>query len=202
MYLSYTPSLVQRFFNGFTWKVETTEKVLYLTFDDGPIPEVTPWVLDVLDEFHAKATFFCVGENVMRNPDIFNDIKARGHSIGSHTYNHLSGWTTPSAAFLKNIRKASQITQSKLFRPPYGRISPHQARILQNHFQIVMWDVLSGDFDLTIDKETCFQNVIKNASEGSIIVFHDSLKSKEKLNYALPKVLEYYSNLGYRFERI
>lgn len=202
MYLNHTPSLVQRFLPDCTWRVETTEKLLYLTFDDGPIPEVTPWVLDILESYDAKASFFCVGENVMKHPDIFEELKNRGHSIGSHTYNHLSGWNTPNASFLKNIRKASQLTGSKLFRPPYGRISPAQIKILRNHYQIVMWDVLSGDFDEKIDEETCYQNVINNAREGSIIVFHDSIKSIHKLQYALPKVLDYYTQLGYRFDKL
>lgn len=180
----------------------TIQPKIYLTFDDGPIPEVTPWVLDQLKAYDAKATFFCVGENVMQNPNIFSATIEAGHSVGNHTFNHLNGWRNENIPYFHNVRKCAHQVKSSLFRPPYGRIKPRQMQFLQRHYQIVMWDVLSGDFDPNISAETCFKNVIENVVEGSIIVFHDSLKSKEKLEIVLPRVLEYFSNKGFVFDRI
>ncbi|MBX7163389.1 MAG: polysaccharide deacetylase family protein [Saprospiraceae bacterium] len=199
MYLSRTPGILRQLFSDFVWNLDPQSNTMYLTFDDGPIPDVTPWVIDVLDKFDAKASFFCVGENVSKYPDIFHKLQAAGHTIGNHTYNHLSGWATDNASYLKNVRKGALITGSKLFRPPYGRIKPSQMKFIKSHYQVVMWDVLSGDFDPYLSKEDCYQNVIQNATKGSIIVFHDSLKSKEKLQYVLPRILEFFSQKNFSF---
>ena len=202
MYLVKTPNFIQTLFPNFVWKMPSEEKTIYLTFDDGPVPEVTPWVLDVLRDFQAKATFFCVGENVKDNPEILSSIIEDGHTVGSHTFNHLNGWSTDNIKYYHNVRRGAFEVKSELFRPPYGRLMPKQAMFLQRHYNIVMWDVLSGDFDPMISKETCLDNVIKNASEGSIVVFHDSQKAKEKLMYALPKALEHFAAEGYNFKSI
>jgi len=201
MYLVKTPKFIQNFFPNFIWKIEEPEKVLYLTFDDGPIPEVTPWVLEQLNAYNAKGTFFCVGENVEKNKAIYHQIKEEGHAVGNHTYNHLNGWVEDNATYFVNIRKCAAKVKSTLFRPPYGKLKRRQAQFLQRHYQIVMWDVLSGDFDPKITNEECLNNVLEHASPGSIIVFHDSIKAKEKLHFTLPKVLEHYSELGYTFRK-
>ncbi|MBK6860079.1 MAG: polysaccharide deacetylase family protein [Saprospiraceae bacterium] len=202
MYLSFTPRFLQSMFSELLWRVESQRPELFLTFDDGPIPDVTPWVLEQLEEFDAKASFFCVGQNIERFPAIFNQIIDQGHTIGNHTYNHLSGWCTDNPTYFQNVQKGAKISGSNLFRPPYGRLRPSQTRFLKRHYQIVMWDVLSGDFDPNLSAEACFSNVIKNTQPGSIIVFHDSLKSAKKLYEVLPRILEYYSLLGYQFKAL
>jgi peptidoglycan/xylan/chitin deacetylase (PgdA/CDA1 family) len=202
MYLVKTPKFIPNLFPNFTWKIPTQEKVLYLTFDDGPVPEVTPWVLEQLEEYNAKATFFCVGENVQHHPDIFNRVTAAGHSVGSHTFNHLNGWVTDNVPYFHNVRYGAQLVGTELFRPPYGRIKRKQAQFLQRHYRIVMWDMLSGDFDNDLDANQVAQNVIQNAKPGSIVVFHDSLKAIRNLRKALPQVLKHFSDLGYRFEAL
>jgi len=201
MYLVKTPKFIQNLFPNYIWKINETEKVLYLTFDDGPIPEITPWVLEQLKAYNAKATFFCVGENVEKNKAIYKQVKAEGHAVANHTYNHLNGWLEDNATYFVNVRKCASLVKSNLFRPPYGKLKRKQAQFLQRHYQIVMWDVLSGDFDPKITNEECLSNVIDHAGPGSIVVFHDSLKAKEKLEYALPKVLKHYSDLGYTFHK-
>lgn len=184
------------------WRLPTEEKVLYLTFDDGPIPEVTPWVLDQLDQYQAKATFFCVGENVVKHPAIYAEVLRRGHRTGNHTFNHLSGWSTVTKTYMENVRDCAAEVQSDLFRPPYGRLRPKQVKLLQKDYNIVMWDVLSGDFDTSISADQCWANVQEEVQPGSIVVFHDSLKAKDRLYGVLPRVLEYYKKNGYRFEVI
>lgn len=200
MYLVKTPSVIQNMFPNFHWKVETEEPVIYLTFDDGPIPVVTPWVLEQLAAYDAKATFFCVGENVERNPNLLRQVLAAGHTVGNHTMQHKDGWLTDNLPYFHDVRHASQLVDSSLFRPPYGRMKPRQAQFLQRHYEIVMWDVLSGDFDPHLKPEDCYQNVVRNAKPGSIVVFHDSLKARENLEYALPRALAYFKAQGYRFE--
>ncbi len=180
----------------------TEEKTLYLTFDDGPIAEVTPWVLDQLAEYNAKATFFCVGENVLRHPEIIEQMIAEGHTAANHTQNHLSGWASENVPYFHNVRKCAQLVDSDLFRPPYGRMKPRQAQFLLRHYRIVMWDVLSADFDPNISEEQCLNNVLKNTNEGSIIVMHDSLKAQKNMRYTLPRMLEHFSSLGYTFDKI
>lgn len=202
MYLVKTPKFIQNFFPNYTWKIPAPEKVLYLTFDDGPIPEVTPWVLEQLKTFDAKATFFCVGENVQKNPETFNMVLEAGHSVGNHTFNHLNGWSTENIPYFHNVRRCARLVKSELFRPPYGRMKPKQAQFLQRHYRIIMWDILSGDFDENLSKERCLKNVTENVENGSVVVFHDSLKAKEKLDYVLPKVLKHFSEKGYSFEAL
>ena len=207
MYLIKTPDFIRKTFPGFIWQIpnvnqEQDDKSLYLTFDDGPVEEVTPFVIDQLQEYNAKATFFCVGENIEENPAIFQNLQDQGHSIGSHSHNHLSGWTTENKQYFSNVDKAAQLSSSSLFRPPYGRIKPSQAKKIQENYQIIMWDVLSGDFDPKITANKCFNNVISHAQSGSIVVFHDSQKSYKVLKEVLPRVLKHYDSLGYHFKSI
>jgi len=210
-YFVKTPSLIQKMFFNYCWKINTNKKEIYLTFDDGPIPKITPWVLTVLEKYNAKATFFCVGENIKKHPEIFQNIVKKRHSIGNHTYNHLQGWKTNTKKYVNNVEKTNEIikskiknpSNSKLFRPPHGKLKPSQTKfLLQNEYKIIMWDVLSADFDSTITGKKCVKNVINTASEGSIIVFHDSEKAFPNLKYALPKVLEYFAKKGYCFKAL
>jgi peptidoglycan/xylan/chitin deacetylase (PgdA/CDA1 family) len=200
MYLVRTPEIIQNLFPNFVWRIPTHDKRIYLTFDDGPIPEVTPWVIDHLNNYNAKATFFCVGENVQKHPGVFLKLRKNGHSVASHTNNHISGWSTENIPYFHNVRRGATLVKSPLFRPPYGRIKPSQMPFLMRHYHIVMWDVLSGDFDPKISEEQCLDNVLENTRPGSIIVFHDSLKSQKKLEFVLPQVLAYFSKLGYTFQ--
>ena len=202
MYFIKSPQFVRNLFPNFTWQIPTDEKRLFLTFDDGPVADVTPWVLRTLSDYDAKATFFCVGDNIRKYPQIFAQIREEGHSVGNHTFNHLNGWATENIPYFHNVRHCATLVNSELFRPPYGRLKPKQAQFLQRHYRVVMWDVLSGDFDPAISPQQCFKNVANHAEPGSIVVFHDSLKARERLEYALPKVLEHFSALGYRFEAL
>jgi len=202
MYFVKTPQFIQNLFPNFTWRIPTNEKVLYLTFDDGPIPEVTPWVLEQLDQYGAKATFFCVGDNIRKHEEVFHQVVDAGHSVGNHTFNHLNGWLTDNIPFFHNVRHCANQVNTVLFRPPYGRLKSKQSQFLMRHYRIVMWDVLSGDFDPKISAEQCLSNVVNNAGPGSIVVFHDSLKAKDKLQQVLPQVLEHFSKLGYRFDKL
>ncbi len=202
MYFIHTPKIIQNLFPGFVWRIPTEEPSVFLTFDDGPIPEVTPWVLEQLDRFDAKATFFAVGENVKKYPEIYRSILDAGHHVGNHTYNHLSGWTSEDVPYLHNVRKAGQVIKSSLFRPPYGKLKPGQVQFLLRHYNIIMWDVLSGDFDTSNSPQKCINNVCGNVSPGSIVVFHDSLKAWDNLKVALPEVLERLTAAGYRFRAI
>lgn len=208
-----TPWLLKRFFSNYIWDVPSTENVLYLTFDDGPTPEITNWVLDTLEAYGAKATFFCIGANVDKYPDIFQNILRREHRIGNHTYNHLRGWKTKTKTYLKNVEDCTtsfkaltdtkQSAVSNLFRPPYGKITFRQGRQLKKlSYKIIMWDVLSFDWNANTSKETCLEYVISKSKPGSIIVFHDSVKSSHNMMYALPKVLEHFSNKGYTFKAL
>jgi peptidoglycan/xylan/chitin deacetylase (PgdA/CDA1 family) len=206
MYLIKTPFWLRAIYPNCTWKIPVQEKVIYLTFDDGPDPEATPFVLANLKKFNAKATFFCIGNNVLKHPNIYESILKEGHKVGNHTYDHLNGWKTENNIYINNIKDAMNIIDSKLFRPPYGRITKSQIKILKQTDslpnQIIMWDVLSGDFDIQINGEICAGNVINNTLPGSIIVFHDSQKAWDRMSIALPKVLEHFSNLGYRMDLI
>jgi len=191
---------VQCLFPGLIWRSETASKQLYLTFDDGPVPDITPWVLDILADFKAAATFFCVGENVSRYPEIYRRIRNEGHTVGNHTYNHISGWTHDPQTYLENVSSCAEVVESDLFRPPYGRLGRKQAReLIGNNFRIVMWDVLSGDFDRDLEPDQCYQNVIGNARPGSIIVFHDSIKAERNLKETLPRVLDFYAQQDFQF---
>lgn len=191
----------------------TAENTLFLTFDDGPIPEITPWVLNLLEKHSAKATFFCIGDNVRKHPEVFQQIKAKGHAIGNHTFNHLDGWKTSTSDYIENFKKAEEIIESqlqqkliseeKLFRPPYGKIKNKQAAKITNlGYRIVMWDVITGDYDKTYSAEKCLKNIRNLIKSGSIIVFHDSLKAEKNLKYVLPKILEEYAQKGWKFEAL
>ena len=199
LYTSKTPELVKPLYKDFLWKVSTTQKVLFLTFDDGPIPEVTPQVLEILAEYQARATFFCIGDNIRKHPEVFQQVKNQ-HCIGNHTYNHLNGWKTDTLPYLRNFLRCQEQTQTKWYRPPYGKITRAQASALKGRYEIVMWDVLSADFDSSISKEKCLNNVVKNVEPGSIVVFHDSLKAADRMLYALPKVLAHFAANGYVFK--
>lgn len=209
LYLVKTPNFIKSLFKDLVWSFTTSEKKIYLTFDDGPTPEITNYILEQLKLHQAKATFFCVGENIEKHPSIFSKIIIEGHSVGNHTHNHLKGWKTNNTSYIENIEKAqitiqknSSIT-SKLFRPPYGKIGYFQSKKLKKRgHKIIMWDVLSGDFDLKITAEKTLKNVLNNVQNGSIVVFHDHQKAYEKLQYCLPIILNHYSSLGYSFEQI
>jgi hypothetical protein len=178
---------------------------MYLSFDDGPHPVITNFVLDELKKYNAKATFFCIGDNVVKYPEVYKRIIDEGHAVGNHTHNHLNGWKTADKKYLDNIDAAKKFIDSDLFRPPYGRITRFQLsqlRLSKYKLKTIMWTLLSGDFDNKISKETCTNNVIVNAKEGAIVVFHDSEKANERVSYALPEVLKYFSNKGYLFEKI
>lgn len=198
------PRWLQGLFPHYMWrgKTEDNSKRLYLTFDDGPIPEITPWVLDQLRTYNAKATFFCVGANVQKNQQIYQQILAEGHQVGNHTFNHLNGWSTSQEDYMRNVAACQEQVKSPLFRPPYGRLKWGQAKALRSEYKVVLWDILAGDFDASISGEQCWQNVYKKASDGSVIVLHDSQKSWDRLSYVLPKLLDYYHNKGFTFEVI
>ena len=205
MYLTNSPFWLQWFYPTLTWHKNRKEKTIYLTFDDGPIPVVTPYVLNTLKKFNAKATFFCIGENIDKYPEILADVISEGHKIGNHTYNHLKGWNTEDNDYLNNIKKCSELINSNLFRPPYGRIKKSQISAINEAnpgTEIVMWDVLSGDFDQSINFKTCIKNVLKNTRNGSIIVFHDSLKAYGRLEQSLPIILEKLSHKGFVFRTL
>jgi len=210
-YFHKTPSFIMRFFSKYTWRFSTKKKELFLTFDDGPTPEITEFILAELKKFNAKATFFCIGKNVKNYPELFKKIISDGHSIGNHTHNHLKGWKTESNHYVDNILLCDKTltefknptTNPKLFRPPYGKVKKLQAKeLLKKGYKIIMWSVLSADFDLKISNEKCLQNVLKNTKKGNIIVFHDSLKAAERMKYALPKVLKEYTDKGFIFKAI
>ncbi|MBK8611516.1 MAG: polysaccharide deacetylase family protein [Chitinophagaceae bacterium] len=205
MYIAKTPKWVKKLFPGSIWEMPVSKKAIYLTFDDGPHPDITSFVLDELSKYDAKATFFCVGKNVLDHPAVFDRIIKEGHAVGNHTYDHLDGWKTGNAKYLQNIAKAQNLIDSNLFRPPYGRITRTQSRHLsqlEKPFKIIMWSVLSGDFDDNITPEQCCEMVLKNARTGSVIVFHDSEKANVRMRYALPLVLKKFTEKGYQFEKI
>jgi peptidoglycan/xylan/chitin deacetylase (PgdA/CDA1 family) len=205
MYFIKNPKLLKKMYPSLVWDIPSASKTLYLTFDDGPIPEVTPFVLETLAKYNAKATFFCIGDNVRKHPEVYEQVVAAGHSFGNHTYNHLNGWRTDTKEYLHNIELCTQYTDISYFRPPYGRILPSQIKGIKKLFpstQIIMWDVLSGDFDESIDAEKCFENVTTAAESGSIIVFHDSIKAYPRLKDALPRALDFWSKTGYTFQSI
>lgn len=203
MYLVKSNFLLRSIYPHRTWRQCTKgEKVLYLTFDDGPHETATPFALEQLQLFQAKATFFCIGKNVVEHPGIYQQIVAEGHATGNHTFNHLNGWKTGTAAYLENIREARKVIASDLFRPPYGRMTKEQEKIfLQENprHRIIMWDILSGDFDTNISGGKCRDNVLKNAGSGSVVVFHDSAKAFDRMKVALPATLAHFSKAGYTF---
>jgi peptidoglycan-N-acetylglucosamine deacetylase len=186
-------------FPHLTWKLSSNDKKIYLTFDDGPHPEITPEVLSILNSFQAKATFFCVGENVQKFESTYQKILMKGHRTGNHTHNHLNGWKTPSSDYFQNIDHCAQFVDSHLFRPPYGRIQPSHIPYLKMRYRIIMWSVLTGDYKPKIKPEQCLRRTLKQTRSGSIVVFHDSEKARENMLYTLPRFLTHFTNLGYSF---
>lgn len=220
-FLTKSPYILKKFYpKQLIWHKSRAEKVIYLTFDDGPVPIVTPWVIKTLKNYNSKATFFCIGDNIVKHPEIFEQLKTDGHAIGNHTFNHLKGWKTDDDIYLSNFLKCQELTQTDLFRPPYGRIKKSQIKKVSNEYQIanrknqndsqtslpnypqlniIMWDVLSGDFDPSLSPEKCLHNVLKHTENGSVVVFHDSLKAWDRLEFVLPKVLETWTDEGFTF---
>jgi peptidoglycan/xylan/chitin deacetylase (PgdA/CDA1 family) len=205
-YFTKTPFWLKKLYPTCLWNYPAVkgEKKIYLSFDDGPHAAATPFVLDQLKKYNAKANFFCIGKNVIAEPDIYKRILNEGHRVGNHTFNHLNGWKTDSKIYLQNIEKTRELVDSDLFRPPYGRASAFQIRNLRDklHYKVVMWDVLSGDFDPKVNGKQAAERVIRKSRSGSIIVFHDSAKALKVLQEALPIVLSYFYGEGYSFEII
>lgn len=191
MYIPKTPFLAKKIFPKLTWDQNNTDNSVYLSFDDGPTPGVTNWVLDLLKEHDAKATFFCLGKNVVHHMPLFERILKEGHSVGNHTFNHLNAWKTSKSKYLADIQHCEKVFHSKLFRPPYGKLRPGMRSEILEQYKIIMWDIISYDFDQSITPTQCFENVINNVKPGSIIVFHDSEKAKNNLQKVLPEVLNY-----------
>lgn len=212
MFIHKTNFLMRALYPDFIWKIPTAEKEIFLTFDDGPIPEITEFVLEELKKYQAKATFFCIGDNIEKHPDIFQQILNQQHTIGNHTFNHLKGWDTQSEEYLDNFKKCenevfkqipnpnSQIP--KLFRPPFGRIKRNQAKEIMKSHQIVMWDVLTGDYDQNLSKEPVLSKTLQYTEQGSIVLFHDSIKASRNMMYTLPRVLEHFSSRGFTFKAL
>lgn len=191
--------LIRSLYPKATWNIKTKQPTLYLTFDDGPVPGLTEWVLDTLKENKAKATFFCVGENIVKHPQIFKRIKAEGHTVANHTYNHVKGFKLKLKDYIQNTAKCEALTKTKLFRPPYGQLKKSQYKMLiKQGYKIIFWDVISYDYE-DISEKQCFKKVRKNAKNGSIILFHDNKKAKDNLKYALPRTIEHFSKLNYNF---
>jgi len=202
MYKVRTPNLVKNIYTKIIWDVPSRDNILYLTFDDGPNRVITPWVLQTLQNFKAKATFFCVGNNVEKYNEVYTQIIEEGHVVGNHTYDHLNGWKTRKDVYLDNVNKCKKVIKSRLFRPPYGKLRKSHYENLKKEFTIVMWDVISGDFDRRTSNKKCLLNVVNNAKKGSVVVFHDSEKALKKLHYTLPRVLEHFSNQGFVFKSL
>tara|TARA_Y100000815_G_scaffold227240_1_gene215744 strand:+ start:902 stop:1570 length:669 start_codon:yes stop_codon:yes gene_type:complete len=212
------PEIIKWYYNGYVWdkfKEVKKEKILYLTFDDGPIPEVTPWVLNTLTKFNAHATFFCIGDNIRKHPEVFTQLLKSGNRVGNHTYNHLKGWKTPKENYIQNTLKAEEIIEKsalegqksvifpKLLRPPYGKITRQQAKSLKaKDYEIIMYDVIAYDWDKSVSPEKCAENIIRNAKSGSILVFHDSIKAENNMKAALPIILKHYTEKGYTFKML
>ncbi len=243
MLIPRTPMLIKKLLYRLKWQYKAGQKRIFLTFDDGPTPHVTEWVLEQLQAFGAKATFFCIGKNITRYPELFGRILSEGHTVGNHTYTHVNGWHTDLKEYLSEIKQCGELVESPLFRPPYGKITPAQITAIRTHPellmpkkmataaetlnnngnatndahdrlrypellapvavppkpQIVLWDVISGDYDTSLDKRACWQHILKNAGDGSIVVFHDSIKAFGRLEYALPRTLQHFSSKGFSF---
>jgi peptidoglycan-N-acetylglucosamine deacetylase len=193
------PDVLRPLLGKLIWRKDPSDKVIYLTFDDGPVPEVTLQVLDILDQYNLKATFFCVGENVQKYPDVYTDILQRGHRTGNHTFNHLKGFSTSTADYVENVRKASEFIESDLFRPPYGRFTFRQQRLLKSDYEIVMWDIITHDYNKNFSPESILQNVKRLSRNGSLVVFHDSIKAKDRVLPVLPLAIEFWKAEGYQF---
>ena len=193
------PRFLRPLFGKLTWRVKTDSKLIYLTFDDGPVPEVTPQVLDILDEYGWKATFFCVGENVRKYPEVYQEVLRRGHRVGNHSFNHIRGYRYSVEDYVANVQKASAYIESRLFRPPHGRITFSQIKALKEDYDIVMWDVITYDYDKKKKPEQIMRTVRNYLRKGSIVVFHDSIKAKENVLTVLPQALAYWKDRGYSY---
>ena len=191
------PIFVKWFLKGVFWRINPSEKVIYLTFDDGPIPEVTPKVLEILDDFGVKATFFCVGDNVRKHPEVYKEVISRGHAVGNHTFNHIKGFDYLADEYVENVKKASEYIQSGLFRPPHGQIPPKKIKCLRADYKIIMWDIITYDYDKTFSAAKIMRLIRRKSRNGSIVVFHDSLKSEKNVLEALPKALTFWKKEGY-----
>jgi peptidoglycan/xylan/chitin deacetylase (PgdA/CDA1 family) len=196
------PGFITSLYSGAVWRFDESERVVYLTFDDGPIPEITPWVLDLLRKEEIRATFFCVGENVMNYPEIYQQILADGHSVGNHTFSHWQGLKQENTDFFSNIEKAAGYINSDLFRPPHGWLKTSQYRFLKKKFRLIMWDLVSCDYDVRITPEKVFRNITDFVRPGSVITFHDSVKAMHNLTETLPPAIRWMKEQGYRFEAI
>jgi peptidoglycan-N-acetylglucosamine deacetylase len=206
-YFIKTPWLVKKIFSSYIWNFSASEKSVYLTFDDGPHPTITPWVLNELKKFNALATFFCIGKNVDQHKELYQQILKENHAVGNHTFHHMNGWKTSADKYIADVAEAAKVIHSGLFRPPYGKITSGQAKQIPDALKydkpkIIMWDVLSGDFDKSLSWQQCLNNVTMNVSNGSIIVFHDSEKAFANLRYVLPESLNYLQKSGYVFKKI
>ncbi len=202
-----TPVLVQKLYPGLKWRQKTKKKELFLTFDDGPVPGLTPFVLDTLSEFNIKATFFCVGDNLKKHGEIAQKVVSHGHVLANHTFNHLNGWKTDTDQYLENIEKCERYltevsTSRRLFRPPYGKMRRSQIRRISQKYEVIMWDVLSGDFSRKISEESCLSNSIKATHNGSIVLFHDNIKAEKNLKYTLPRYIEHFISQGFAFKTL
>lgn len=202
-----SPGILEKISNDLIWKIPSAEKKIYLTFDDGPIPDLTEYVLDILDDFEAKATFFCVGDNIRKHHEICKKVIEKGHVIGNHTFNHLKGWSTKNNSYFKNIATCQKYISNyqksdhkPLFRPPHGQITRNQIKILRDDYKIIMWDILAYDFENTHSPSQSLDKIIKLTRPGSIVVFHDNYKAEIKLKYMLPRFLEHYKEKGFTFK--
>lgn len=203
-----TPFFLPWLYPSLTWRMEADKKELYLTFDDGPVSGPTEFVLDQLFKASIKATFFCIGDNIRKNPGVFKQITEGGHTIGNHTFNHLSGWKTATEKYLSNVKEFEEILSAvqyakatRLFRPPYGRMTRKQIKALSD-YRIIMWDVLSQDYNHKLSPEQCLRDTMKACRPGSIIVFHDSYKSEKNMEYALPRLIDFFCDKGYTFQAL
>ena len=199
---AYANRMLAKVFKNLLWHFSDQEKKLFLTFDDGPSEQITDWILDLLESFDAKATFFCLGKHVKAFPDSYASVLKAGHSVGNHTYSHLNGWKTVHKNYVNDIHLAAHFIDSGLFRPPYGKIKPVQMKWLRKFYRIIMWDILTHDYDRTRSPEYLFNRIRKHTRPGSILVFHDSIQAEKNLKIVLPKTLKYFSKLGYEFSAI
>lgn len=193
------PDLLRPLLGKLTWRRDSSSKVIYITFDDGPVPEVTPMLLDLLDKYNIKATFFCVGDNVRKHPEVYAEVVRRGHKTGNHTFNHIKGFSFSEDEYVANVEKAAEYIDSELFRPPYGRIKRSQIKRLQSKYEIIMWDLITYDYDRKLSKESILGNIKHYSRNGSIIVFHDSIKAKDNMLAVLPMAIEYWNSQGYTY---
>lgn len=194
--------LFRLFYKGAIWRLNTDEKVIYLTFDDGPTPEVTTKVLDILDAYNIKASFFCIGQNVINYPEIYQLLIAKGHTVGNHTHSHLKGFEVSNEEYFANVKEASKYIHSQYFRPPYGRIKRSQLRALQKNYTVVLWDLITRDYNANLSNEYILRNIKRLKRNGSIVVFHDSRKAEKRLLAVLPEAIKYWIQQGYTFKKL